>query len=375
MLLSSLFYGPLSMDNLRDWLGLFLAPGLGPVLWNRLLAVFETPTAVLEASSKALQTVPGVGTKLASGINPVALRQAADKEFSTAAQKDTQILSLIDPRYPALLRQIHDPPRVLYVRGDISAITIPCIAMVGSRAATGFGKKVAHDFGRRLAGHGFAVVSGVALGIDGAAHRGALEAGQTIGVLGCGVDVVYPRSHRGLYQAIVDNGVLVSEYPFGVRPDAHRFPARNRIISGLSLGVVVVEAAARSGSLITAEMALDEGRDVFAIPGRVDSLKSCGAHRLLQDGAMLVQSVDDIILQLGYQSKAGTGAGDDEKSCTTDLTPEEKTLYGLLDVYPQTIDELLVISGLRPDKIAELLLLLELKGVVESLPGNQYKSA
>lgn len=362
------------MDNLRDYLSLYLAPGLGTVLWHRLLAVFATPTNVLDASSKALQAVPGIGAKLAAGIKPDILRKAADLELHTASKKDTQILSLDDSRYPMLLREIHDPPRILYIRGDFSVIDSPCIAMVGSRAATEYGRKVAHGFGRQLAAHGLTVVSGVALGIDGASHWGAIETGKTIGVLGCGVDVVYPRSHRDLYGAIVENGVLVSEYPFGVRPDAFRFPARNRIISGLSLGVIVVEAASKSGSLITAEMALDQGRDVFAIPGRVDSPKSHGAHRLLQDGAMLVQSVEDIILQLGF-CNAGPKKGQDvEKNYTTDLTPEEKTLYGLLDVYPQTIDDLIASSGLRPDKMAELLLLLELKGVVESLPGNQYKT-
>ncbi len=208
------------------------------------------------------------------------------------------------------------------------------------------------------------MVSGVALGIDGASHWGAVEAGKTIGVLGCGVDVVYPKPHRDLYGAIVENGVLLSEYPFGVRPDGFRFPARNRIISGLSLGVIVVEAASKSGSLITAELALDQGRDVFAIPGRVDSPKSHGAHRLLQEGAMLVQSVDDIILQLGFTGSHLESRQENEKISTTDLTSEEKTLYGMLDVYPQTIDDLIGSSGFRPDKMAELLLLLELKGVV-----------
>ncbi len=362
------------MDNLRDWLSLYLAPGLGEVLWNRLLAVFETPSNVLEASSKELQQVPGIGAKLASGINVDSLHRAADAELQMASQKDTEILSLDDPRYPALLREIHDPPRILYVRGDISVISSPCVAMVGSRAATVYGKKVARDFGRQLASYGIVVVSGVAMGIDGASHWGALEAGKTVGVLGCGVDVVYPKPHRDLYGAIVENGVLVSEYPFGVRPDAFRFPARNRIISGLSLGVIVVEAANKSGSLITAEMALDQGRDVFAIPGRVDSPKSHGAHRLLQEGAMLAQSVDDIILQLGFTSGDVESDQKNEKISTTDLTADEKTLYGMLDVYPQTIDDLIVSSGLRPDKMAELLLLLELKGVVEMLPGNQYKT-
>lgn len=361
------------MDNLRDWLSLYLAPGLGPVLWNRLLAVFETPANVLQASSPELQKVPGVGAKLASGIDADLLGLAADAELRMASQKDTEILCIADPRYPALLREIPDPPRILYVRGDLSVLASPSIGMVGSRAATVYGKKIAHDFGRQLAAHGLVVVSGAALGIDGASHWGAVESGRTIGVLGCGVDVVYPKHHRDLYGAIVENGALVSEYPFGVRPEPFRFPARNRIISGLSLGVIVVEAASKSGSLITAELALDQGRDVFAIPGRVDSPKSHGAHRLLQEGAMLVQSVDDIIRALVFDDGSPVIGQENEKISTTDLTAEEKTLYGLLDVYPQTIDDLLLSSGLRPDKMAELLLLLELKGVVEVLPGNQYK--
>ena len=363
------------MDQLRDYLSLYLAPGLGSILWHRLMAVFETPTQILNTSHKELQKVPGIGAKLASGINPETLRLQADAELQLATKKDTTILTLDDSRYPPLLKEIHDPPRVLYVRGDLSVISSPCIAMVGSRAATVYGKKIAHSFAQQLTNYGLVVVSGVAMGIDGASHWGALETGKTIGVLGCGVDVVYPKHHRNLYGAIVTNGVLISEYPFGTRPDAFRFPARNRIISGLSLGVVVVEAAHKSGSLITADLALDQGRDVFAIPGRVDSPKSHGAHRLLQDGAMLVQSVDDIILQLGLSHKHTQPQQENKKICTTDLTSEEKTLYGLLDVYPQTIDDLIMASGFRPDKMAELLLLLELKGVVESLPGNQYKTA
>ncbi|MDA3834244.1 MAG: DNA-processing protein DprA [Spirochaetales bacterium] len=363
------------MDNLRDWLSLYLAPGLGSVLWSRLLAVFETPTNVLQAHSRELQKVPGIGAKLASGIDADRLRSAADAELFMASQKDTNILCFDDPRYPPLLREIHDPPRILYVRGDVSVLSSPCLAMVGSRAATVYGKKIAHDFAQKLAGQGLVVVSGVALGIDGASHLGAVASGRTIGVLGCGVDVVYPKSHRGLYGAIVENGALVSEYPFGVRPEPFRFPARNRIISGLSLGVIVVEAASKSGSLITAELALDQGRDVFAIPGRVDSPKSHGAHRLLQEGAMLAQSVDDIIRELGFGDRGPGMSQESKKIYTTDLTSEEETLYGLLDVYPQTIDDLIVSSGLRPDKMAELLLLLELKGVVEVLPGNQYKTA
>lgn len=362
------------MTELHDWLSLYLTPGLGNVLMARLLAVYGEPAAVLRAPVKDLCQVPGVGKKLAKALDPTALSRAADRELLEAEQQKVTILTCNDRRYPESLRHIYSPPAVLYVKGDVELLTTPCVAMVGSRAATVYGKRIAGDMACRLARGGITVVSGVALGIDAAAHNGALRGGATIGVLGCGIDVVYPRQHGDLYEEIIAKGALISEAPLGAKPEAFRFPSRNRIISGLSLGVVVVEAAQKSGSLITARMALEQGRDVFAIPGQIDSVKSCGAHRLLQEGATLVHTVDDIFQELGL------GGGQEAHSCcqvekrlATALTPEEEKLYGWLDVYPQNIDELIQNSRMAPEKVAELLLLLELKGRVEALSGNQYQ--
>ncbi|MDR9501377.1 MAG: DNA-processing protein DprA [Desulfurivibrionaceae bacterium] len=362
------------MTPLRDWLSLTLIPGLGNVLMARLLAVYGEPAAVLEASARDLYQVPGIGKKLVQGIDAPALRRAADRELQKADQEQVTILTFNDPRYPELLRHIYSPPLLLYVQGDVELLATTCVAMVGSRAATVYGKRIAADMAQRLAASDVTVVSGVALGIDAAAHAGALAGGKTIGVLGCGLDVVYPRQHRQLYQEIAGQGALVSEYPFGTIPEAFRFPSRNRIISGVSQGVVVVEAAHQSGSLITARLALEQGRDVFAIPGRIDSMKSCGVHRLLQEGATLVQSVDDIFQELGLRGEPEAREDrPDKKRSGTALTPEEERLYGWLDVYPQNIDELIQNSHMAPDKVAELLLLLELKGLIESLSGNHYQ--
>lgn len=362
------------MTDLRDWLSLYLAPGLGNVLLARLLAAFGSPAAVLAASASELRQVPGIGKKAAQALDADALGRAADKELQQAAAEQVNLLTIADPRYPELLRHIYDPPLVLYVRGDVELLSSSCLAMVGSRAATTYGVRIAADLARQLAAGGLTVVSGAALGIDAAAHTGALAGGRTIGVLGCGLDVIYPRRHAQLYQEISATGALVSEFPFGSQPEAFRFPARNRIISGLSVGVVVVEAASKSGSLITARLALEQGREVFAIPGRIDSVKSKGVHRLLREGAVLVNAAEDIFQDLGMTGgQGGECERQPQKRLATALTHEEEKLYGWLDVYPQTIDELIQNSQMAPDKVAELLLLLELKGLIESLSGNQYQ--
>ena len=251
--------------------------------------------------------------------------------------------------------------------------------MVGSRAATDYGKNIAYSFAHGLAEQGFAIISGLAFGIDAEAHRGALRAGgATIAVLGCGVDIEYPRENARLYREIPENGALVSEYPLGTPPEAFRFPARNRIISGLSRGVMVVEASKRSGSLITANHALEQGREVFAIPGRVDSMKSAGAHFLLQQGAKLVQSVEDIVEEFPAVAAAKNRSGEQadhtckSTSAVTDLSSEEALLLSVLDVYPKNIDEIIRETDLKAQKVSELLLLLELKGVVKALPGTCY---
>lgn len=366
------------MNSLLEWLSLSLVPGLGPRGWKKLMAVYEGPGRVLLSSPEDLQKkVPGISRKVLSGIQGDNLKKAAEKELKKAEQLQVSIITQQDSAYPDLLKNIHDPPPLLYVKGDPGLLGSMCIGMVGARASTTYGQRIASDLSRRLTFQGLTVVSGLALGIDTASHHGALKgSGATVAVLGCGIDVIYPRQNRKLYDEIASHGAVVSEYAFGTRPEAFRFPARNRIISGLSLGIVVVEAAKKSGSLITADFALEQGREVFAIPGRVDSSKSEGTHRLLQTGAKLVHTVEDVLEELP-PFFSSSGSIEDEMpeivSGVDAFSDDEEKLLRLMDVYPQAIDTLIQQSGMLPQKVNELLLLLELKGVVEALAGKQFQ--
>jgi len=274
-----------------------------------------------------------------------------------------------------LLQQLVDPPPVLYLLGRVELLANPCVAVVGSRAATSYGRRTAFNLGRSLAALSVTVISGLALGIDAESHAGALAGtGNTVAVLGCGLDVVYPQQNKDLYAQIAARGTLVTEYPLGTRPEGFRFPARNRIIAGLSQGVIVVEAARKSGSLITAQMALDYDREVFAVPGQVDSCKSEGTHWLLQQGAKLVQRVDDIIIELDITGKKNQAAmavlqPEDHK----DMEPDALALLQYIEPYPLMRDILLEKSGLSPARLSELLLLLELDELIEILPGDKLR--
>lgn len=308
-------------------------------------------------------------------LNPKPFREKAKLLLERLHKGGADAICFDDPRYPFLLKEISDPPQVLYVQGRIELLDSPCLAMVGSRAATAYGKRSSFVLAKELASFDVTVVSGLAAGIDSEAHRGALSVqGATIGVLGCGLDVVYPKQNSGLYNQIRKDGLLVSEYPLGTRPDSFRFPARNRIISGLSRGVLVVEAARKSGSLITAEMALDEGREVFAVPGQIDSFKSSGTHWLLQEGAKLVQSADDILIEFSCASPDAAGNEQLHPGLVEDgLDSESRELLQYIDVYPGARNDLITESGLGAGKVTEILLLLELEGLVEMLPGDEVR--
>ncbi len=367
------------MDReLVDWLSLSALPGLGCGLVRRLVLHFGSPGAVLVAG-REVAAVEGIGRRTARlFVDRAELDRARCRAMEVqerAAAAGVHLLPFIDPRFPRCLGEIHDAPALLYLRGDLTVFNKPAVAVIGSRAATAYGKRISRILARELARAGVVVVSGLAAGVDGNAHQGCLEGGAaTIGVLGCGVDVIYPRSNARLYQEIGARGLLVSEYEPGTRPEGFRFPARNRIISGLSLGVVIVEAARRSGSLITARLALDQGREVFAVPGRIDSLKSEGPHRLIQQGAHLVHTVDDILqeLELAVSLSRGSdvqGNGD----LPRDLSVEERQVVDSLEVYPVDIDDLAAKTGLAAAVLHGLLLQLELKGLVRQLPGQQYE--
>ena len=367
--------------KIQSWLALSLVPGMGPVTCNKLVAHFGSPEKVLAASSPNLTAVASLRKEslaALSGEGRQHLEELANKEIERAAEKNIAIIPCDDPLYPALLKNIHDPPVVLYVLGAPELLTCRGMGIVGSRAATHYGKDIAQQMAGSLSRQGFTIISGLALGIDTAAHNGALAAeGKTIAVLGCGLDIVYPPSNHNLYKRIASAGAVVSEYPLGTKPDSFRFPARNRIISGLSLGIVVVEAANRSGSLITASHALEQGREVFAVPGRIDSVKSAGTHTLLQQGAKLVHSINDIVEEFPanvfQQSVEEAGMEEDEQVFFENLSQEEAELFEFIGVYPRTFDEIIKDSGFTPQRINEVLLLLELKGMVQTLPGKSYQ--
>ena len=364
-----------------DWLTLILAPRVGPRTFARLMAGFGSPSAVLAANDARLDQI---------GLKPetiAALRQPdralIDAILAWAEQPDAHLITLADPRYPPLLTEIADPPPLLYARGDASLLSEPQIAIVGSRNPSPGGREITSDFARRLAGHGLIVTSGLAIGIDGAAHAAALEAGHSIAVLGTGPDRVYPAVHRDLARGIVERGVMVSELPPGQGPLASSFPRRNRLISGLSLGVLVTEAALKSGSLITARMALEQGREVFAVPGSIRNPLSRGCHALIREGAKLVEEPEEILAELAPQlhaALAGTelvrgapaiGAEDPAPA----LPPEQAQLLEILGHDPVTLDELTERTGLAVERISSMLLLMELDGHVSSLPGGRYARA
>jgi len=281
---------------------------------------------------------------------------------------DHRFVPITDNRYPWLLRQIPDPPLALYASGNTDCLNQPCLAIVGSRNPTPQGRETATSFARRLAGMGFTVVSGLARGIDGCAHRGALEAGRTAAVCGNGLDVVYPHAHRSLAAAIGDGSVLVSEFPVGIGPKRHHFPRRNRIISAMCLGTLVVEAGLRSGSLITANLAGEQNREVFAVPGPITAPQSRGCHDLIRRGVTLVETVDDILRELGHYS----GFSCDANGFTSNRDNANAWFLEHMGYAPCTRDELVRRSGLTSGEVSSMLLKLELEGCVELCPGGTY---
>ncbi len=285
--------------------------------------------------------------------------------------QNVAVLTLADADYPRLLREIHRPPVLLYVRGDSSSLALPQIAIVGSRHASRTGAELAEQFATTLAASGFAIVSGMALGIDGAAHRGALKTGKTIGVLGTGIGQIYPRSHNDLFlQMIEEGGTLVTEFPPGCPARAENFPRRNRIISGLSLGVLVVEAAVRSGSLITARCAMEQGREVFAIPGAIHNPRAKGCHQLIRDGAALVETAGDIVNQIGGLLAYKQEEVGNTLSGGVGLGERASQLLAAMDFAPMAIDNLAERSGLEAGCLLGLLVELELQGLVENSGGR-----
>ncbi len=371
------------MEGIRPWLALARTPGLHAGLLTSLLARYGDVAGLLLASHEEL---------LGLGLSPRAVecltapdQAALDQDERWLQDAPHHFIPWDSERYPALLREIPDAPVGLFVDGDIHVPGLPQLAVVGSRNPTHAGIETAHAFACRLAASGLTITSGLAIGIDAASHRGALDGGgTTVAVCGTGLDITYPASHRSLREEISARGALVSEFPLGTPPSKQNFPRRNRVISGLSVGTLVVEAALKSGSLITARLAANHGREVFAIPGSILNPLSRGCHQLIRDGATLVETADDIfppLRQLALALDARTPAGsttkgpDSTRVSGTPLDKDHKILLDAVGFEPAGVDLLVQRTGLRACEVASMLLILELDGRIESFPGGLYVRA
>lgn len=380
-------------DEQRDWLRLALVPGVGSASFIRLLARFRTPAAVLNASRGVLAEV--VSDKLARRILEYAGEADVDGQERAMAEAHAHLITMEDTAYPERLAEIYDPPLTLFVRGELCDEDVRSIAIVGTRRPTPYGVRMAEMFGRELAAAGITVVSGMAAGIDAAAHRGAIEAGgRTIAVLGSGVDVVYPRENESLMQEIVNSGAVVSQFAMGVKPIKGNFPYRNRIISGLTMGTLIVEAPGRSGALITARNAAEQGREVFAVPGQIGVRNAEGPHALIRQGAKLVESIDDILSELPELSRRPIPALDalpsrdpleeveaakpkptaKPKASTPPAraTDEERKVLAVLTPDGEFIDTIADRCRMSIAEALRALTVLELKGMVRQFSGKRF---
>jgi len=367
--------------DLADWIALNMVRGIGPRTANQLLKRFGSPAQIFVASRLSLET---------AGLSPETIRELHDSEILAKAGAEIErleelgvdVVTIEDEHYPSLLREIHDPPIALYLRGNLQrASSQPCLAVVGSRRASTYGINAAISLSRDLAEHGFTIISGMARGIDAAAHRGALEGGgMTIAVVGTGLESTYPREHKNLEDEIIASGAVISEFPLGTPPLPQNFPYRNRVLSGLSLGVLIVEAAEHSGSLITARLAAEQGREVFAVPGNITSQTSFGPNYLIKDGAKLVQHWRDVVEEMPRAIREGIlGA---KQTAVTDIQPafdevqlsagEQKVLELLTAHAPSHIDQLMISSQLNASDLMLALLGLEMKDRIRQLPGKCF---
>lgn len=370
----------MSNRSLRPWLMLRAISGVGDAILLKLVQAFGSPDAVLSAPQMALEEV-GCRVPLVEAIQrgpDSAAVERLDRELAELRDRQIRVLTYLDPEYPAPLKTIPDPPPLLYLQGTLLESDRQAVAIVGTRKVSAAGRVLAEELACELARMGFTIVSGLARGVDAAAHRGALAGqGRTLAVMGCGLDRTYPADHRQLRTAIERQGAVLSELPLGSAPHSYHFPRRNRIISGLSLGVVVTEATVESGSLITARLAGEQGREVFAVPGFVKAENSRGPNSLLKDGARLVESAQDILdellpqLDATFRERLGARAGVDRQPAAR-LGTDEALVYDALSVLPQSVDDVIRRSGLPAAQVAALLLSLELKNCIRQLPGNEY---
>lgn len=364
-------YSAQELNEKLLWISLGKIPGVGSQTYCQLLKAFGTPEQIYNTDLKQLNEVvrPAIAQEIAKGFNA----ERHEISLQWLSQPNNHLITLADEAYPKSLLEIADPPPYLYAKGNIALLNHPAIAIVGSRNATVQGEKNAEAFAAELCRYHLCIISGLALGIDGAAHRGALKAqGATIAVVGTGLDIVYPAKHRELAHQIAEHGLIISEFDLGVPSTPQNFPRRNRIISGLSLGCLVVEANLQSGSQITARLATEQGREVFAIPGSIHSPMSKGCHQLIKQGAKLVDSVQDIVEELHLETKAivcHTAAG----TPSTNSNTHTELILDKLGFDPMHMEHLVSLTGLTVSEVSSMLMVLELEGKVASLTGGQFQ--
>ena len=364
-----------SIGELKYWLALWRVKGVGAKTYLHVLQHFSSPSHIFSASTDQLKK-SGLSSKITTQIKQFDWTEI-EQDLAWLVNHDCHVMCWNDDDYPALLREIPDPPPVLFIRGDRSLLSSLQIALVGSRNPTPTAAKTAHDFANNLASFGLTVTSGLALGIDYAAHQGALAAkGVTIAVAATGLDRVYPAKHKLLAENIITSGALVSEFPIGTRPQPGYFPRRNRIISGMSLGVLVVEAAIKSGSLVTARHAMEQGRDVFAIPGSIHNPLTKGCHHLIRQGAKLVETAEDVLEELGQMAQIGIkkehAPQNESEVNKTSLGADYDILLEKIAFDPTSVDILVQECKFTAEEISSMLLVLELQGYVLSAPGGLF---
>jgi DNA processing protein len=362
-----------------SWLALTLTPGIAARLSARLLREFGSPENVFRASLTALEAC-NLPAPAAQAIFKKQLFWRAEKEADAVRRIGCRIVNWNEPEFPQSLLQIYDPPVLLYVRGDASILNLPSIGIVGTRRPTVYGTQMAERMGRDLAKRGLTIVSGLARGVDAVAHQGATAVGgRAIGVLGTGIDVCYPKENKKLFEKVLERGAIISELPTGSHPAPENFPVRNRIIAGMPLGVLIVEGKQYSGSLITARLAMEFGREVFGVPGNVTQEVSFAPNQLIKQGAKLVTNAEDVIEELPTPIRAAlvqAEALDSEQRnllVAEDLSPTQKKVYELLSTEaPRHIDDIVETSGLNSSEVLATLFELEMKGIIRQLPGKQF---
>ncbi len=367
----------MDMSQIKNWIALATVEGVGPKRFINLINHLGDPEEVLSAPIERLSGIPDIGKETAKNIKNKVKWKTVEEQLKLfekhSKQKNNRIkfITYKDSDYPQNLKSIYDPPPFLFVRGNLTQEDKKALALVGTRRASAYGKNVAEKLASELVERGVTIVSGLARGIDSTGHLTALKGkGRTIAVFGSGLDVIYPREHARLAQRITESGALISEFPLGTKPLAENFPKRNRLISGLSLGVIVIEAPKRSGALLTAECALDQGREVFAVPGNIGSQKSEGTNALIKKGAALVTSVDDILSEL--KGVLNFTSEKEKTKLEMDLSQEEKKVFSFLSLEPNHIDKIAKKGNFKIPHLLSVLLSLELKGLVKQLSGKMF---